>query len=909
MPTFSDVASLLFKQPNAAQQALIQKLGIPADQVLTHNDVSRMAQAIIELQQYATNNLPGLRGPLFYSTSLAEAHYDSSTSTYYFLYDEIHYAPGEGNDADYGTQGLRPLAGYDFILADSGKLYRFVDYSEGHNYIVSLVTDLRGIRFWTTGVAYDYNVVDGDNLVSQDVLYRTDDNWQPPVFGDLFVDGNGYLCSVGESVDLGILGSFFKVYPLRNLKGPKGDPLPYSEWADSDKQALTEAATRKAEESAQQAASTLQELKEAMQQLPDGQAVSAQVAQNTTDLTDLAFKITDIKHRIEYLEGDMSNAMCIGAWDDSTLAATSVKTVGDKRFALAWYPWLIDHNGEVGENGGMKPVAQLMKNNWLRTVTGDFSPAVTVSEADYNAVDGKDLYQMVDGALVKLHDATSHFDHVEYYLVHGVEPLYDADGNELYVRKPWDTTSTDLSIMVGRKDTINVIDNMIGESGYKWRGVLSVQNTDYDGCHVAPFVLHPTAICPSPAGTVGNKTRSFFMAVSGIGDSNSRGESGMGGLCSVFKNDGLYPRSNDAQQINNMNWSRANNADTTAPYPFAEGGYHALNAFLCSLEAAYGTKYLHANSMFSSGTSSNDACSNESTWTNNGGVRFRMKGAAAWSYATLGTNTSFYYNASGSRTNWSETINCRRALWRVNEACIVASYASERHIAEHEVFTFMGNRYWYETPNGAKSLLEGEMNARIYRIAAFDINGYDANGDAVGYEVELIMRAGVMNGVDASGDIYSYWGGGYELVGNSTTNVITPYIQPDQKAWKRITGTTVAIGSEFGFEQDYIELTPVTASLTNSYTAKQDPFVPFYSKTGGSIGTGECHYVYGAKNWNSANNNVRIGVRFRGSATSTYCSARSLPANSHAGSTYRNYGCSAQCLLDVQQGAAPLQAE
>lgn len=605
--------------------------------------------------------------------------------------------------------------------------------------------------------------------------------------------------------------------------------------------------------------------------------------------------LTDLARRVSNLEQDPGTAYCVAEWNASDLTAECAERKGDPKFALAWYPFLINHGSEATENGTIKPAAQLMKNNWFRTISGDFSPAVAISEDDFNAVDGKVLYVKEGENLVKYSDATDNFDHIEYYIENGIQPLYDAEGNELYVRKPWDTTSTDYSIMIGRKDSVNVIDNLVASNARKLRGIVPATTSEYEGVHVGHYHLPPTALAPTPSGTIGDRTRNFFMPIANIGDENSRGEEGIGGVNSIsyYKGDGLYPRTNDMHQRNNMYWARANNADDTKSYPFAEGGYHALNAFLCSMEAAYGTKYLHSADKFSSGTSSNDTCNSETTWMTNGGVRYRAKGTEAWSYANFVTNTPFNC-ADGVKVSWSETINYRRALWRVNEAATAASYAAELHIGENTQYQFMGKTYWYRNVSGAKTLLEGEMNARVYRIDSIEINAVEGT-----YEAEVIMRAGLMNGMDVSGDIWVYWGGGYELLGNDSTNEITPYMCTDQKQWKWTTLNKVDIGSECGFEQDYMALTPVKVALTNNFAKTQNAYVPYYSEVGGSISTGECHYVYGMKSWTASGKMVRVGVRFRGYAANIFCSPRALNANTTAGNLYRAQGGSAQCLLEI----------
>ena len=107
-------------------------------------------------------------------------------------------------------------------------------------------------------------------------------------------------------------------------------------------------------------------------------------------------------------------------------------------------------------------------------------------------------------------------------------------------------------------------------------------------------------------------------------------------------------------QINDQNWSRANNADVTLPYPFAEGGYHALNTFISCMEVLHGTKYLHNANMFSSGISSNDTCSNEDTWKANGGIRYKLASDGTWKYGNWSSIPSdMRYNSSNGNTYFS----------------------------------------------------------------------------------------------------------------------------------------------------------------------------------------------------------------------------------------------------------------
>ena len=78
-----------------------------------------------------------------------------------------------------------------------------------------------------------------------------------------------------------------------------------------------------------------------------------------------------------------------------------------------------------------------------------------------------------------------------------------------------------------------------------------------------------------------------------------------------------------------------------------------MNTYITCLEAFYGTKYLHNALMFGSGISSNDSCSNEENWLQNGGVRYKKHDETAWKYAKWYEQKDIYYDNSGKRTTFT----------------------------------------------------------------------------------------------------------------------------------------------------------------------------------------------------------------------------------------------------------------
>lgn len=154
-------------------------------------------------------------------------------------------------------------------------------------------------------------------------------------------------------------------------------------------------------------------------------------------------------------------------------------------------------------------------------------------------------------------------------------------------------------------------------------------------------VLPPTALSPGPVCTVDSKARSFFFLYEG--ETNCKSGAGVGNACTMFLNGRTYPRSNDVNQINIAKYSRANNVDPESSYPFSEGGFLTLNAYIIYLEMLYGTKYLVNPDTFGSGISSNNGIGNDVNYRKCGGVKYRKKGEESWLYGAWATNASIIH--------------------------------------------------------------------------------------------------------------------------------------------------------------------------------------------------------------------------------------------------------------------------
>lgn len=592
---------------------------------------------------------------------------------------------------------------------------------------------------------------------------------------------------------------------------------------------------------------------------------------------------------------------------------------GNKEFLGEWHPFLIDHTDNTGE--ATHPVGQLMDNNHFRFVSGAFAPTVGITEAMRAACDVQ-LYTdaehttpltLKNGVVVTDKAGAHPYDAVEVYNSLGLVDLYDGEGNKVRQLLPWETTETKYSVMIGRYDTIYPVDRQTGESGKVLSGIFKRQ-VRYDGIDTGKYPLLGTALAPCLVTTVGNKTRNFFYAYAVEDTNTTNGASGAGeSMCSMYVNDGrTYPRITDMNQISNMQKARANNADTNAPLPFAEGGYHGINTFILCMELLYGTKYLHDNNLFGSGISSNDACNSENTWLGNGGVRCKEQGTEEWTYRRFGDSTPFGYNEKLDKSNFSWFVNNYCSKEQCMESQMAASWAEEFGIAENTEYDAYGATYRYKNITGVKGLADGVMNCKVYRKKIGTCKGYkDANTLAT-YDLELSLRMSLMHGMNVSGDVFAYWGGGCEMVGtnkvqtNGSQNAeqllkyyIDFYLEPNQSKWVNESAVSKNNLGTFGFEAVYGKIgifgPPI---LSDGYCKKRLGYTPYKIANGGNMGSWQCFYSWAYPYWSSTlNQRARIAVRLRGSAYDAACSARFLSALNSAANTYVSHGGSAQCRI------------
>lgn len=589
---------------------------------------------------------------------------------------------------------------------------------------------------------------------------------------------------------------------------------------------------------------------------------------------------------------------------------------GDPKHLLRlWWPVLIDTTDNADTTTAAR---KLRRNNLLRFESGAFAPVVAITQAMYNecmanaifVLDG-DNYTQVYAAGAFNAEAQWETDKALIKAGEAPQTLYKQDGSNYvavsHVLRPWETTETKYTMGVANRVDLYLLDQQTGTSGKNLKGIFLNANP-YDGIEISKWRLPPTAISPCPITTIQDgsliKARNFFYLYQGI--TNCRSDKGLLPTNPTHEADRTYPRTNDIHQVNNMKYARNNNADASRPYPFAEGGHFAWNVFITALELAAKTRYIHAASLFGSGISSNDGCKAANFFTS-GGIRLKTEGAVDWSYKTFGANSApLQFNANGATTEMSNVLTQDGPKEQCMESQLAASMATELGIApsiageEPNYFEFYGNKYYYMNVPDFEGLQDGAMNVRVYKYIKGTLPAW-ANKVATNFDIEIILRMSLFNGVNLCGDIWAYNGGGLEMVGTpkagaTVGNTIKIYVEPDQLKWHNEQAITKPAGTRFAFEDAY-QLVLETTNLGDSYTLTRGGYTPWKIAKASAMAQGECYYQWDNARWISGTNHVRVESLFRVRSYYASCSPRNLNALDDASNTSRNRSGSAQTLV------------
>lgn len=620
---------------------------------------------------------------------------------------------------------------------------------------------------------------------------------------------------------------------------------------------------------------------------PSGEFIEA-VLKSEYDLA-----IQDLYAKITELQFQSPHKISVYYQSDS-LSPESAGSYGLADVADCWRPYLIDCTKNKLEDSRI--VGELQRNNFFRFVDGSFAPTVGIT-SEQKAECDVELYLDENGTH-KYCDAHN-FSASLFYTEYGtLQKLYNSAGNEVRILRPWETSESHYSIVIGLFSEMYFIDNEIGNSGKKWKGVFSSPIT-WDG--IVAKKMERTGLSPGPSTTFEGKFRNYFFLYN-TGDPNTQSSKGRDDLFTAFyRPDRTFPRANDVTQMSASSFARANNYDPTKPYPFSEIGMFAYCCFLTSHEIKHKTKALHHPHLFSSGISSNDRISSYEQLLQYGGVRYSTDGGKTFIYA-IWNETKGLCLSGGNSSFMSEFLNIQWPKEQCTEAQMALSFASEMNIPQNTEFSFYGGTYYYQNPDGAVSLLEGEMNGRLYKKVNQTIDCFDSAGTSIVADIECVLRIPIMDGFNICGDISRYIPGGCEIVGkrlNEPSGGELPYsvyLETDQKKFLSEPAVYKGLNESFEFQRKYKKIGEYIGF--NGFRKSLAPYTFFGGDSGGTLLTGECASIEGRDSWSSSFNQIgRMASKQGSHARLSAIAPRYAYITNAASYAVRNVGSSMQVLL------------
>lgn len=631
--------------------------------------------------------------------------------------------------------------------------------------------------------------------------------------------------------------------------------------------------------------------------------------------------IESLKESVGILE--TGSPFYVAAYAQGTNDSVPLFSQGNPEICKKFDFFLLDTSDNAGEY--TTPVGKLMKNNLLRFANGGYAPMVGITQAMHDECMTQAIYTKdAEGNTYSEDYAAGAFDpdaqwEIDKALIaEGQEatPLFKLDGDAYvpvsHVLRPWETTETKYTVGIAAAQDLYLLDNVKGTSGRYWKGIFTEPRI-WDGIDISKYKVSRTAMGPCPMTTVVEdgvtKSRCFFYLYEAA-HNNCKSNPGLIPNNPFYNKDRHYPRTSDVHQVTNMNWGRANNADTTKSYPFAEGGWWVTNAHIIALELLAETRYLCQANLFGSGISSNDGTNSTNFYTF-GGARLRVKGDEAWLYRNFGASCApYYYNANKRATDMSNLLTQYRPKEAAMESQLAASMATELGIAPTEsasalnTFKFYGDTYYYMNVPGFAGLQDGDMNIKVYKVQTADVEGFNEAGEATTFEFEFVFRMSLFNGANLSGDIWAYNGGGLEMVGTRETDAITGhhvdvYLQPDQKRWHHDSTARKNIGETWDFEKTYLKVGEYE-TLGDSYTLERMSNSPVRIKKASNMSQGENYYMMDNCYWANKGQRARMESLFRSRSYSAHCSARALLAYYVVLNSYVYTGGSFQALIEPQ---------
>lgn len=445
------------------------------------------------------------------------------------------------------------------------------------------------------------------------------------------------------------------------------------------------------------------------------------------------------------------------------------------------------------------------------------------------------------------------------------------------------------NIMYGWTQTIHTIEN--AKVGDEVVALFGEEPFEYNGEQSVP--IPPTLICPGLPAVVDGKFRSMYFAYrAGEGGSN-----GYLGITAFNKADRTYPRTVLSQFTTN-DYAVAHNADKNKTIPFAPlMDWHLLN-ITNALMNKFGTVYLHDPEKFGAGISNNVSFNNFNAQTVTGCI-YRMEEDGSYVYQKLSEQPSFCVDENGTKKNWSEIISKYYPRMECLEIQMVLSYAAENNIEPNTTFRFDNKVYKYYNIPGTKTLLEGEMNARLVKKHFLsDVSAWDTSGNPITISlVEFTIQTSAVYGMDlVSADVFQYAGAGIEKVmeiedetSGGSTNPIKCYLCREQDKLTLNKDYVKDAGQLFDFQEspDYTYIGTLPSG--SGYFTDLIRGTRLGTLKKGSLADNTAYIDRNNYTSQAVGKAVRLGHRVRGTGYSSYASARYVLAHTQLSNPHAYY--------------------
>ena len=573
-------------------------------------------------------------------------------------------------------------------------------------------------------------------------------------------------------------------------------------------EAAAESAEQNAEsaaESAEAAAQRLADLQEAIQQLPDGQAVSAQVATNTVDIANLQNIVADLE----------------------TIAEGYVRVAGSSSPALSYRSYKYHEQGGFGRDSVFSLFYPCLVGTPLTGSGTEGKILHILQKLDY----GHDIYgnaRAIDGSDGDV-------------MICNIEPYFRIMGKHTI-----GGTEYDVFLMSRTPFTWQGIEaEEVGKFG--WAPDYCVSHQDSDNVTRMHSVYNPAwdGSYSAPDSIVGKFIYTQDAETGIIGESYDADATVLGGAGGLHSTDIDLP-TGEQQAMNN-------NPDTTKCVPFMNATAAGCENMQALLLAEGGTFDAHNATLMGSGFSSNDPATAAADWEESGsgaknGVRLVDKDGTL-KYYSLGTDAQTWTGKSAA-FQLALMLNSWRNPFHVMEAHRAVCYAIKNDVHELEWFVFEGNKYKWRSVSGFNGPAQGEMTCVVWKMisskcGANVVDPTDKETSIEGNRIDFLISVALFHGM-ATQVSPSWWTSGLIFTEDDAQNY-EAYMERDQESLIKSENGEIATSSNFNFETLYNHVGSFTSG--DGYAKNYSNDALMLPDTNANKSGGGLHTYVGKYNW------------------------------------------------------------